>query len=85
MPPVARVSPTSRLGEELVNLAIAFIVIQTVVLILFYTSRYAKVKHISGVEMKYFMPLGYIFCVGNAVAAICKLMTQSKFISYLVY
>ncbi|KAK7186530.1 hypothetical protein DPSP01_002039 [Paraphaeosphaeria sporulosa] len=70
MPLVARASPKSSRGEELVNLAIAFIVIQTIVLILFYISRYAKVKHISGVEMKYFMPLGYMFCIGNAVCAI---------------
>jgi hypothetical protein len=71
MPPRPRASPVSELGETLVNLAVAFIIIQTIVLILFYSSRYVNVKHISGVEMKYFMPLGYIFCAGNAVATIC--------------
>jgi hypothetical protein len=59
-------------GRELVNFAIGFIVLQTIVLILFYASRYAKTKQISGIEMKYFMPLGYLFCISNALVSIRK-------------
>jgi hypothetical protein len=59
-------------GEQLIKVAIAFIVFQTVFLVLFYASKYIQSKDISGIEMTFFMPLGFIFCVGNSVLSIRK-------------
>lgn len=60
------------IGQDLENLAIAFIVIQTIVMCLYYTSRWIHTKEISGVEMTFFMPLGYISTVGNSIVTIRK-------------
>jgi hypothetical protein len=59
-------------GSDLVHLAVGFIVLQPTMLALFYISRYAQTKQIAGIEMTFFMPLGCLFCVGNAIIAICK-------------
>jgi len=73
MPPAARSQPgRGDSGSDLVHLSIGFIIIQTIILALFYSSRYAQSKHISFIEMKVFMPLAYVFCIGNSIMAIRK-------------
>ena len=57
-------------GAPLLNVSIAFAVIETVVILLFYASRYIQTKSITGLEMTAFMPLGYISCIGNSIVGI---------------
>jgi hypothetical protein len=71
-PAVRSQADVGEAGSDLVHFAIGFIVLQSIILALFYCSRYAQAKQISGIEMKFFMPLGYLFCVGNAIMAIRK-------------
>lgn len=52
------------------RVSIAFIVIDTAFLLLFYTSRYYNAKAI-GTPMLVCNTICYIFCLGSAVAGIC--------------
>ena len=56
------------------RVSIAFIVIDTFFLLLFYVSRYFNPKAI-GIPMLVCNTLCFFFCMGSAVAGICKYCT----------
>lgn len=80
-PTLLAVLPPEYLNEDksapLFNTAIAFIVVQTVFVVLFYISRYIN-KTANGIEFWCFMPLAYIFSIGLCVVA--GLRTSSAFV-----
>lgn len=53
------------------RVSIVFIIIDTLFLIVFYVSRYYNPKAV-GIPMLVCNTLCYLFCLGSAVAGICK-------------
>lgn len=58
-------------SQRLLNVLIAFLVIETVFGCLFITSRLI-LRNYNGVETWCFMPLGYLFCIASCITGICK-------------
>jgi hypothetical protein len=59
------------IGHRLLSFAIAFIVLQTVCVALFYTSRWFS-KTLHGIECWLFMPIGYLANIGVCICSIRK-------------
>jgi hypothetical protein len=60
------------IGERLIIVAVVFIVLQTVFVSLYYSSRYVN-KTLNGWECWLFMPIGYLFTTVLCVCGICKI------------
>lgn len=59
-------------GHAILNLGIAFIVVETFFFAMFVGSRFVLVNY-TGIETWGFMPLGYLFGISNCVIGIRKL------------
>lgn len=59
------------IGPRLVGFAVAFIVLQTALVPLFYTSRWLT-KTLHGVECWLFMPIGYLANISVCICSIRK-------------
>lgn len=81
IPPTANQFPPEYLNEynggSLFAVAITFLVIETIFMILLYTSRYLARGERSNMSMEIFMTLTYMVCLGKIVVAI----RQYSFIS----
>ncbi|KAF2804406.1 uncharacterized protein BDZ99DRAFT_575408 [Mytilinidion resinicola] len=60
---------SENIGHRVMNLAIAFLVLQSVFVVLFYISRYLN-KMLNGWECWLFMPLAYIFCTALCICGV---------------
>ncbi len=61
------------IGQEEVRIAIAFLVLQTIAAILFYSSRYLT-RTLIDWDTCFFMPLSFLCVTGLCICAICKSM-----------
>jgi hypothetical protein len=60
------------IGERLTIVSVIFLVVQTIAVVLFYSSRNIT-RTLKGIDCWLFMPLGYVFSAGLCLCGICKI------------